>query len=228
MSTLACTALPAMASAGRSPTPAMAVAGNSARPRPSGEQVLSVPYTPLLSARHTMGGSSPRSQRSLNDSWNVEESFRSQTAGPLSSPRPLPGRLGTVCPGGQYWPPHWGNARYRPEDMISRSAATYVAPASREPYHYRSPPDPSSPEGLRKTSGSKKEPSIGYGTGTGYCPNTASIFGVEWAHKDGGDQFRTTYNDTCSSGIGLPKLSATSSTASSSMTSSRDWRRREL
>eukprot|EP00913_Durusdinium_trenchii_P016131 g15161.t1 len=36
---------------------------------------------------------------------------------PGNSPRPLAGRLGGICPGGQYWPPHYSAGRYQQKDV---------------------------------------------------------------------------------------------------------------
>mmetsp|Transcript_32571 Transcript_32571/g.101010 ORF Transcript_32571/g.101010 Transcript_32571/m.101010 type:complete len:107 (-) Transcript_32571:350-670(-) len=44
-----------------------------------------------------------------------------------------------------------------------------------------------------------------HGKGTGYCPNTVSIHGAEWTHKDHHDTFRTTYNDAHENGFREPR-----------------------
>ncbi|CAJ1382236.1 unnamed protein product [Effrenium voratum] len=103
---------------------------------------------------------------------------------PGNSPRPLAGRLGGICPGGQYWPPHYPAGQYKLEDTISSTRATHTHEAIKP-----------------STAGNFRGPLRvhGWGRGTGYCPNTASIFGVDWSHKETTDVFHTTYSDTLSS-----------------------------
>ncbi|CAK8998196.1 unnamed protein product [Durusdinium trenchii] len=101
---------------------------------------------------------------------------------PGNSPRPLAGRLGGICPGGQYWPPHYSAGRYQQKDTISSTRATHTEAAIKAPAQ------------------SFRDLTVhGWGHGTGYCPNTASIRGVDWAHKETTDVFRTTYNETMTS-----------------------------
>mmetsp|Transcript_40860 Transcript_40860/g.110477 ORF Transcript_40860/g.110477 Transcript_40860/m.110477 type:complete len:206 (-) Transcript_40860:32-649(-) len=98
---------------------------------------------------------------------------------PVPHLRPLPAKPGGVNPGSQYWEGSHDMGRFGDEDMLSETARSFWREPERVPMHRILP-----------FSGSS------HGKGTGYCPNTISICGADWTHKDHLDTFRTTYNDT--------------------------------
>eukprot|EP00930_Biecheleria_cincta_P075791 TRINITY_DN62993_c0_g1_i1.p1 TRINITY_DN62993_c0_g1~~TRINITY_DN62993_c0_g1_i1.p1 ORF type:complete len:236 (+),score=26.19 TRINITY_DN62993_c0_g1_i1:70-708(+) len=169
----------------------------------------------LASAGSNMMPSTPRTPATPRSQvFSIhDDDQRAMTACPGNTSRPLAGRLGAVCPGSQYWAPHGGPFSYRQEDTISSTRGCYTKQAVRPPFIDARDPTTTS---------------FGHGSGTGFCPNTTSIRGVDWAHKDTADVFRTTYNDTLNTGFGLPRTPhEPAETCSSAVMSAREWRKQD-
>mmetsp|Transcript_102789 Transcript_102789/g.291061 ORF Transcript_102789/g.291061 Transcript_102789/m.291061 type:complete len:160 (+) Transcript_102789:93-572(+) len=107
--------------------------------------------------------------------------------------RPVAGKPGIVCPGAQHWHPPQTMGNFSHDDLVSTATASYQK---------------------RPEIGLDYEKSMpltteGHGIGSGYCPNTVSIRGVDWNHKQPLDTFRTTYGDTLAPGWRCPKAPST-------------------
>eukprot|EP00931_Biecheleriopsis_adriatica_P032364 TRINITY_DN18896_c0_g1_i1.p1 TRINITY_DN18896_c0_g1~~TRINITY_DN18896_c0_g1_i1.p1 ORF type:complete len:201 (-),score=7.02 TRINITY_DN18896_c0_g1_i1:99-656(-) len=172
--------------------------GASAVDTPRAQQV---PSALRSAARQTFAGT-PRSQASTAESVGLGQ-----------SPKPITGRSSAVCPGGQYCTPYRSLGTYRPEETMSSTRSVHTKIAVR----------PNTVETARRGP----VQSTSWGSGTGYCPNTNSICGVGWSHKDHSDVFHTTYNDTLNTSHGSPRIPHMASISSNStVMSMRDFRKR--
>mmetsp|Transcript_97955 Transcript_97955/g.277075 ORF Transcript_97955/g.277075 Transcript_97955/m.277075 type:complete len:173 (-) Transcript_97955:112-630(-) len=96
--------------------------------------------------------------------------------------RPITGKLGTVCPGSQYWSPYHDIAPSDSEAFLSTTAASFEkrpeANAELVPLTART-----------------------HGRGTGYCGNTVSISGVDWMRQEPNNHAQTTYDEMINTGF---------------------------
>lgn len=195
----------------RAVTPVESLTGQQA----SSERLTSVgrnmmPGTPWLPSTPRSAGAGSQGQGQVFGVFDDDQ--RAHTACPGNTSRPLPGRLGVICPGSQYWAPHGGPFSYRQEDTISTTRSCY----SKRQAH------------AKPTFIDARENAItsfGHGLGTGFGSNTTSLRGVEWAHKDTPDNFRTTYNDTMTS-LEKPRTPhSPAETCSSAVVYAREWQK---
>eukprot|EP00927_Polykrikos_kofoidii_P084948 TRINITY_DN9104_c0_g2_i8.p1 TRINITY_DN9104_c0_g2~~TRINITY_DN9104_c0_g2_i8.p1 ORF type:complete len:192 (+),score=19.87 TRINITY_DN9104_c0_g2_i8:69-644(+) len=108
-----------------------------------------------------------------------------QKEDPFPSYRPMTGKHGIVCPGSQYWTPCADTGRFDADSLVSETMNSFVK-------------RPELSADLERTGPLSART---HGNGTGYCPNTTSIIGADWTHKDHLDTFRTTYGDSMNTGF---------------------------
>merc|ERR1719469_663840 len=140
----------------------------------------------------TQARMAPKGQGALSSAARVAITPRAVTNREAPQNRPVTGKAGLICPGGQYWPSLQVTGYYLPEDLTSTHMADY----------WKRPETGAEP--LDAFPIAKHT----HGTGSGYCSSNMTVNQAEWMHREFTDTFRTTYKDHIEKGHNTQRVTS--------------------